>query len=236
MDIQLLFDQINQSKRPKLVKFLQERNYPDTKIELIAGTLQANNRKDTGTISLAVCSHYIYDKSGQAWDFIIITDKMATKEAAEVFTSIRMDAELVRLMLPHKRAEFNFESVNNDKAEKIGSLTAKVEILQEKYDSTKEVYEQVSGYLDESRKQVSELSAWKLAHSGNYRNAGRPRKFDKFEQGHSIYLMHDKEYVSFRKIADLMNMSYSSARRLYQEYCDFINKYGTDENIPENKP
>jgi len=105
-----------------------------------------------------------------------------------------------------------------------------------RYDSTKEVYEQVSGYLDESRKQVSELSAWKLAHSGNYRNAGRPRKFDKFEQGHSIYLMHDKEYVSFRKIADLMNMSYSSARRLYQEYCDFINKYGTDEDIPENKP
>lgn len=233
MNIQELFDQINQSKRPQLVKFLQERNLPDTKIELVAGNLQANNLKDTGTISLAVCSQYIYDRSGKTWDFIIITDKIATKEAAEVFTSIRMDAELVRLMLPHKRAEFNFESVNNDKAEKIGSLTAKVEILQEKYDSTKEVYEQVSGYLDESRKQVSELSAWKLAHSGNYRNAGRPRKFDKFEQGHSIYLMHDKENVSFRKIADLMNMSYSSARRLYHEYCDYQEKYGKETDVSQ---
>ena len=236
MDIQELFEQINQSKRPQLVKFLKERNFADTKIQLVAGELQTNNRIDKGTISLAVCSRYIHDKSGETWDFIVITDKMATKDAEEVFSHIRMDAEVVRFMLPHKRAEFNFESVNNDKAEKIGSLTAKVEILQEKYESTKEVYEQVSGYLDESRKQVSELSAWKLAHSGNYRNAGRPRKFDKFEQGHSIYLMHDKEYVSFRKIADLMNMSYSSARRLYQEYCDFINKYGTDEDIPENKP
>lgn len=40
MDIQELFDQINKSKRKKLVKFLQERNFSDTKIELIAGELQ----------------------------------------------------------------------------------------------------------------------------------------------------------------------------------------------------
>lgn len=221
MDIQELFEQINKNQRPKLVKFLQERNFPDTKIELLAGDLQGAPRKDKGIISLAICCRYLYDNSGERWDFIVITDKMGTKDTEEEFTRIRMDAALVRCMLPPQKSKINFEP-----AGKIGALSAKVEILQEKYDSTKEVYELVSGYLDESRKQVSELSEWKSAHSGNYRNAGRPRKFDKIEQGHSIYIMHDRENVPFRRIADLMNMSYSSARRLYQEYLAYLDKSG----------
>ena len=234
MDIQELLGQINQSKRNKLVKFLQERNFSDTRIVLIAGELQENSKKDFGTISLAICSHYIYDKSGQTWDFIVITDNMATQDKEEEFTNVCMDTELVRSMLPNKRAIFNFESGSDDKAEQIGSLSAKVEILQEKYNDTKETLELVSNYLDSSNKEVSELSAWKSAHSGNYRNAGRPRKFDKFDQGHSIYVMHDKENVSFRKIADLMNMSYSSARRLYNDYIDYINQYSNNPETSQN--
>lgn len=221
MDVQELLEKINKNKRGKLVTFLQERNFPDTKIELVAGNLPANDQKDTGTISLAICSHYLYDESGQTWDFIMVTDKMATNEAEEEFTPICMDAELVRFMLPPKRANFNFES--NDKAEKLNTLTVQFEHLQEKYNDTKEAYELTSKYLDNTQKEVSELSAWKSAHSGNYRNAGRPRKFDKFEQGRSIYIMHDKEFVPFRRIADLMNMSYSSARRLYLEYLEHYN-------------
>ncbi len=229
MDIQELFDQINQSKRPKLVKFLQERNLPDTKIALVAGNLQANSLKDTGTISLAVCSHYIYDKSGETWDFIVITDKMATEDADEAFTCISMDAEVVRFMLPNKRVEINFES--DDNSEKAAALSARLEMLQERYHDTKGAYDLASENLKEYHKQVLELSEWKIEHSGNYRHAGRPRKFDKFEQGHSIYLMHDRENVPFRKIADLMNMSYSSARRLYQEYCDYQEKYGKKTDV-----
>lgn len=228
MDIQELLDQINQRKRQKLVQFLQERNFADTKIQLVAGDLQSNSQMDNGTISLAVCSHYIYDKSNQTWDFIVVTDKMATKDAEEEFMSIRMDAELVRIMLPSQRAEFNFES--HEHAEKAAALSVRLEMLQEKYNDTKWAYDLASEDLKETHKRMMELSAWKTEHSGNYRNAGRPRKFDKFDQGHSIYVMHDKENVSFRKIADLMNMSYSSARRLYNDYIDYIKQYS---NNPE---
>ncbi|TYZ20224.1 hypothetical protein [Selenomonas ruminis] len=229
MVIQELFEQINQNKRKKLVKFLQERTFPDTKIELIAGDLQGASRKDQGTISLALCCPRLYNNSGRRWDFIVITDKMASKDAEEEFTRLRMDAELVRCMLPQSEAEIKFESDKDDKIRQIGTLSVKVEMLQEQYNSVKEGYELVSGYLDESNKEVLELSAWKSAHSGNYRNAGRPRKFDKFEKGRSIYIMHDKENMPFRKIADLMNMSYSSARRIYLEYRAHIDKYGEIE-------
>ena len=225
MDIQELFDQINKSKRKKLVKYLQDRNFSDTKIELLAGELQGTSKKDNGTISFALCCRNLYDSTGTTWDFIVITDKMATKDADEEFNCIRMEAELVRCMLPSKEPKINFESVDNEKAGQIGTLTARVEILQEKYNDTKETLELVSNYLDSSNKEVSELSAWKSAHSGNYRNAGRPRKFDKFDQGRSIYVMHDKEHLSFRKIAGLMDMSFSSARRLYQEYLEHLDKY-----------
>ena len=226
MDIQELFDQINKSNRKKLVKYLQERNFSDTKIELVAGELHGTSKKDNGTISLALCCRNLYDNTGTTWDFIVATDTMATKDKEEAFTYIRMDAEFVRCMLPAKEAKINFESEDNEKAGQIGTLTAKVEILQEKYNDTKEAYELVSSYLDSSNKEVSELSAWKSAHSGNYRNAGRPRRFDKFEQGRSIYVMHDIEHLSFRKIAGLMDMSFSSARRLYQEYLEYLDKYG----------
>ena len=226
MDIQELFDQINKSKRKKLVKYLQERNFSDTKIELVAGELHGTSKKDNGTISLALCCRNLYDNTGTTWDFIVITDKMATKDAEEEFNRIRMNAELVRCMLPAKEAKINFESLDNEKARQIGTLTARFEFLQEKYNDTKGTLELVSNYLDRSNKEVSELSAWKSAHSGNYRNAGRPRKFDKFDQGRSIYVMHDKEQLSFRKIAGLMDMSFSSARRLYQEYLEYLNKYG----------
>jgi hypothetical protein len=224
MDIQELFDQINKSKRKKLVKFLQERNFSDTKIELIAGELQGVNQKDKGTISLALCCRYLYDVSGTTWDFIIITDKIATKDAEEEFTHIRMNADLVHSMLPTKRTIINYESVGYGNAEELGILTARMEVLQEKYKDTKESLELVSSYLDSSNKEVSELSAWKSAHSGNYRNAGRPRKLNKFEHGYSIYIMHHKEKLSFRRIADLMDISYSSSRRLYQEYLEATNK------------
>lgn len=226
MDIQELFDQINKSKRKKLVKYLQERNFSDTKIELLAGELQGTSKKDNGTISLALCCRNLYDNTGTTWDFIVITDTMATKDSDEEFNRIRMDAELVRCMLPSKEPKINFESVDNETAGQIGTLTARVEILQEKYNDTKETLELVSNYLNSSNKEVSELSAWKSAHSGNYRNAGRPRKFDKFDQGRSIYVMHDKEHLSFRRIAELMDMSFSSARRLYQEYLEYLDKYG----------
>lgn len=232
MDIKELLDQINQSKRPKLVKFLKERNFTDTKIQLVKGELQPNSQMDMGTISLAVCSHYIYDKSGKTWDFIIITDKMATKDADEVFSHIRMDAEVVRFMLPSPRAEFNFES--NTNTDKAAALSVKLEMLQEKYNDTKGAYDLASEDLKETHKRMMELSAWKIEHSGNYRNAGRPRKFDKFDQGHSIYVMHDKENVSFRKIADLMNMSYSSARRLYNDYIDYIKQYSNNPETSQN--
>ena len=216
-----------------MVKYLQERNFSDTKIELVAGELHVTSKKDNGTISLALCCRNLYDNTGTTWDFIVITDKMATKDGDEEFNRIRMDAELVRCMLPSKEPKINFESVDNEKAGQIGTLTAKVEILQEKYNDTKEAYELVSSYLDSSNKEVSELSAWKSAHSGNYRNAGRPRKFDKCEQGRSIYVMHDKEQLSFRRIAELMDMSFSSARRLYQEYIDYQEKYGKNTDISQ---
>ena len=232
MDIKGLLGQINQSKRPKLVKFLKERNFTDTKIQLVEGELQSNNQMDKGTISLALCSHYIYDKSGQTWDFIVITDKMATKDADEEFNSVSMDAEVVRFMLPNKSAEINFES--NSIAEKAAALSVRVEILQERFNGTKEAYDSASETLKEYHKEIMELSAWKIDHSGNYRNAGRPRKFNKFDQGESIYTMHKKENLSFRKIADLMDMSYSSARRLYQEYIDYIKQYSNNPETSQN--
>ena len=232
MDIKELLDQINQSKRPQLVKFLQERNFTDTKIQLVTGELQPNSQTDMGTISLAVCSHYIYDKSGKTWDFIVITDKMATKDADEEFNSVSMDAEVVRFMLPNKSAEINFES--NSIAEKAAALSVRVEILQERFNGTKEAYDSASETLKEYHKEIMELSAWKIDHSGNYRNAGRPRKFNKFDQGESIYTMHKKENLSFRKIADLMDMSYSSARRLYQEYIDYIKQYSNNHETSQN--
>ena len=232
MNIKELLDQLNQSKRPQLVKFLQERNFTDTKIQLVAGELQPTPRKDKGTISLAVCSHYIHDKSGKTWDFIVITDKMATKDAEEDFNSVSMDAEVVRFMLPNKSADINFES--NEDAEKAAALSVRLEMLQERFNGTKEAYDSASETLKEYHKQIMELSAWKIDHSGNYRNAGRPRRFDKFEQGHSIVVMHDKEQLSFRRIAELMNMSYSSARRLYQEYLDFQKKYGNETDKFQN--
>ena len=232
MNIKELLDQLNQSKRPQLVKFLQERNFTDTKIQLVEGELQSNNQMDKGTISLAVCSRYIYDKSGKTWDFIVITDKMATKDAEEEFTSISMDAEVVRFMLPNKSADINFES--NEDAEKAAALSVRLEMLQERFNGTKEAYDSATETLKEYHKEIMELSAWKIDHSGNYRNAGRPRRFDKFEQGHSIVVMHDKEQLSFRRIAELMNMSYSSARRLYQEYLDFQKKYGNETDKFQN--
>jgi len=232
MNIKELLDRINQSKRPQLVQFLQERNFTDTKIKLVEGELQSNNQMDKGTISLALCSHYIYDKSGQTWDFIVITDKMATKDTDEKFNSVSMDAEVVRIMLPKERAKINLKSDNN--SEKAAALSVRLEILQERFNGTKEAYDSASETLKEYHKQIMELSAWKIDHSGNYRNAGRPRRFDKFEQGHSIVVMHDKEQLSFRRIAELMNMSYSSARRLYQEYINFQKKYGNETDKFQN--
>lgn len=214
---------INKNQRIKLVDFLKNCNSHNTKLELVSGQLADTAPNDAGTLSLAICYQHIHSNGDRTWDFIVATDTMATKDKEEAFTYIRMDAEFVRCMLPAKEAKINFES--EEKAGQIGTLTAKVEILQEKYNDTKEAYELVSSYLDSSNKEVSELSAWKSAHSGNYRNAGRPRKFDKFEQGRSIYVMHDQEKVSFRRIAELMNMSYSSARRLYQEYIDYQAQY-----------
>lgn len=214
---------IKQKQRSNLVDFLKNCNSHNTKLELVSGQLADTAPNDAGTLSLAICYQHIHSNGDRTWDFIVATDTMATKDKEEAFTYIRMDAEFVRCMLPAKEAKINFES--EEKAGQIGTLTAKVEILQEKYNDTKEAYELVSSYLDSSNKEVSELSAWKSAHSGNYRNAGRPRKFDKFEQGRSIYVMHDQEKVSFRRIAELMNMSYSSARRLYQEYIDYQAQY-----------
>ena len=231
MKILDFLNHINQNQRGKLVNFIQRYDFHNTKLELVSGQLAATIQDDAGTLSLAICCQHIPSNSDTTWDFIIVTDTMATKDADEVFTCIRMDAELVRLMLPPKRAEFNFES--NEHAEKAAALSVRLEMLQEKYNDTKGAYDLASEDLKETHKRMMELSAWKIEHSGNYRHAGRPRRFDKFEQGHSIYLMHDKENVSFRKIASLMNMSYSSARRLYQEYIDFHEKYGKKTDISQ---
>ena len=222
---------INKNQRIKLVDFLKNCNSHNTKLELVSGQLADTAPNDAGTLSLAICYQHIHSNGDRTWDFIVATDTMATKDKEEAFTYIRMDAEFVRCMLPAKEAKINFES--EEKAGQIGTLTAKVEILQEKYNDTKEAYELVSSYLDSSNKEVSELSAWKSAHSGNYRNAGRPRKFNKFEQGRSIYVMHDKEHLSFRRIAELMDMSFSSARRLYQEYIDYQEKYGKKTDVSQ---
>ncbi|MBQ1416059.1 MAG: hypothetical protein IIY91_01900, partial [Selenomonas sp.] len=172
---------INKNQRSKLVDFLKSCDSRNTKLELVSGQLADTSQNDAGTLSLAICYQHIHSNGDRTWDFIVATDTMATKDKEEAFTYIRMDAEFVRCMLPAKEAKINFESEDNEKAGQIGTLTAKVEILQEKYNDTKEAYELVSSYLDSSNKEVSELSAWKSAHSGNYRNAGRPRKFDKFE-------------------------------------------------------
>lgn len=225
MQIKELLEQINQSKRKKLVKFLQDRDFSDTKIKLLAGDLKATGRKDKGTISLAICSHYIYDKSGKTWDFIIVTDKMATKEEEESFSMVSMDAEVVRIMLPPLQKASIDESCSSD-IENIGVLKYKVEHLQQEYDTLKRAYELVNGYLDSSNKQVAELSSWKSSHSGNYRHAGRPKKFSEVDQGESIYKMHTVEKLSFRKIAEVMDMSYSSTRRLYQNYVNLKEKLG----------
>ena len=224
---------INKNQRSKLVDFLKSCDSRNTKLELVSGQLANTAQNDAGTLSFAICYQHIHSNGDRTWDFIVATDTMATKDKEEAFTYIRMDAEFVRCMLPAKEAKINFESEDNEKAGQIGTLTAKVEILQEKYNDTKEAYELVSSYLDSSNKEVSELSAWKSAHSGNYRNAGRPRKFDKFEQGRSIYVMHDKEHLSFRRIAELMDMSFSSARRLYQEYIDYQAQYGKKPDVSQ---
>ncbi len=110
--------------------------------------------------------------------------------------------------------------------EENAKLKVQVEYWKEKYESMKELYELVNKYSDKYEKEASELSIWKEAHSGNYRNAGRPKKFDMLDQGYSIYVMHDKEFLSYRKIADLLNMSYTSARRLYKEYMEYQEQYG----------
>lgn len=105
-------------------------------------------------------------------------------------------------------------------------LTVQVEHWKQQYEVMKEVCEHLREYSEEQHKQILELSAWKIDHSGNYRNAGRHRRFKTFDQGYSVYIMHDKEGVSYRRIADLLDMSYSSARRLYKEYVEFEKKYG----------
>ena len=110
--------------------------------------------------------------------------------------------------------------------EENAKLKVQVEYWKEKYESMKELYELVNKYSNKYEKEASELSIWKEAHSGNYRNAGRPKKFDMLDQGYSVYVMHDKEGVSYRKIADLLNMSYTSARRLYKEYMEYQETYG----------
>ena len=110
--------------------------------------------------------------------------------------------------------------------EENAKLKVQVEYWKEKYESMKELYELVNRYSDKYEKEASELSIWKEAHSGNYRNAGRPKKFDMLDQGYSIYVMHDKEFLSYRRIADLLNMSYTSARRLYKEYMEYQEQYG----------
>ena len=110
--------------------------------------------------------------------------------------------------------------------EENAKLKVQVEYWKEKYESMKELYELVNKYSDKYEKEASELSIWKEAHSGNYRNAGRPKKFDMLDQGYSVYVMHDKEGVSYRKIAGLLNMSYTSARRLHKEYMEYQETYG----------
>ena len=220
-----LLDQINKNKRKKLVKFLKERNYSDTRLELIGGDLYGNGRKDFGTLTIAICSHNIYDESGETWDFFILTDTMGTKELEEKFFKVRMNPEVVKAMLPPNLQSQDHGGIHD--AKEMGALQARVEILQQERDSLKDAFQQVEGFWKDSSKEASELSLWKSAHSGNYRHAGRKRKFSSVNQGESIYKMHVNEKVSFRKIAEIMNMSYSSARRLYQEYVEYQKKYGT---------
>ncbi len=213
-----LLDQINKSKRKKLVKFLKERNFSDTRLELIEGDLYGNGRKDFGTLTIAICSHNIYDVSGEKWDFFILTDTMGTKEIEEKFFEVQMNPKVVKAMLPPK-LQSQDHGGSYDPNE-LGILRARVDFLEKERDRLKESFQQVDGYWKDSSKKASELSLWKSAHSGNYRNAGRKRKFSSVNQGESIYKMHDKEKLSFRKIAEVLGMSYSSARRLYQEYIE----------------
>ena len=53
MLIEDLLYKINKSKRPALVRFLRERNWSDTRIELIAGN-PSTPREDHGVIMLLV--------------------------------------------------------------------------------------------------------------------------------------------------------------------------------------
>ena len=162
------------------------------------------------------CSHALYDETGKTWEFKIIIDSMERKDCPEEFDTTTIKPSLVWDMLPEYVNQL--DSVRDRDPAEMGAMQEKIDNLQQELDSLKEAYQQIDGYWKESSKKASELSLWKSAHSGNYRNARRKKKYSSVDQGESIYKMHDKENVSFRKIAAILRMSYSSARRLYQEY------------------
>ena len=58
-----LLDKINKSKRLALVSFLRERDWSDTRVELIAGN-PTTPREDHGSIMVMVICHNLYDSSG----------------------------------------------------------------------------------------------------------------------------------------------------------------------------
>lgn len=68
-----LLDKINKSKRLALVSFLRERDWSDTRVELIAGN-PTTPREDHGSIMVMVICHNLYDSSGAKWDCWCIHD------------------------------------------------------------------------------------------------------------------------------------------------------------------
>lgn len=68
-----LLNSINKSKRPALVKFLRERDWSDTKVEILAGN-PTTPREDHGSIMVMVVCHNLYDPSGAKWDCWCIHD------------------------------------------------------------------------------------------------------------------------------------------------------------------
>jgi hypothetical protein len=70
-----LLCKINKSKRPALVRFLRERNWSDTRVEILAGN-PTTPREDHGVIMIMVICHNLYDPSGEKWDAWCIHDSL----------------------------------------------------------------------------------------------------------------------------------------------------------------
>lgn len=98
--ISSILDKINKSKRPRLTKFLRERDWSDTRAEIMAGN-PTTPREDHGRIMIMMICHNLYDPSGEKWDAWCIYDEIL-QDGTEKNTKGVMDLPALLDMLPPK--------------------------------------------------------------------------------------------------------------------------------------